>query len=153
MSGSPDGGRYLIVRSGAEHFAIPAAGVAGLQRDLAVYPVPGGRAPLLGLTQQAGEPLVVVDLLELVDGQMGGHQIIVMLRRPAAGGLETVGLAVDEAERIVTVTDLAPAEGSGTGVRAVATVSGQRVRIVDPDLLAESATDGAAPGQSNGPLK
>ena len=43
-------GRYLVVRSGRRAFAIPAATVAGVHRDLAVYPVPGGRAPLLGLS-------------------------------------------------------------------------------------------------------
>lgn len=144
-------GRYLIVRSGAERFAIPAATVAGVHRDLAVYPVPGGRAPLLGLSQHAGEALVVVDLLELVDGDVGGHQIIVMLRRTAADGLETVGLAVDEAERIVTVTGVAPAEASaGKGVRAVTTLDGHRVRIVDPDLVAEATPDTAAPGEQKG---
>jgi chemotaxis signal transduction protein len=139
-------GRYLIVRSGAARFAIPAAAVAGVHHDLAVYPVPGGRAPLLGLSQQAGEPLVVVDLLELVDGDVGGHHIIVMLKRQAANGLETVGLAVDEAERIVTLTEVNPAEAAGTGVRAVASIDGQPVRIVDPDRLPGTAPESTTPG-------
>lgn len=144
-------GRYLIVRSGAERFAIPAATVAGVHRDLAVYPVPGGRAPLLGLSQHAGEALVVVDLLELVDGDVGGHQITVILRRAAADGPETVGVAVDEAERIVTVTEVSHAEASGTAVRAVTTLAGHRVRIVDPNLVAANAKpESTAPGEPKG---
>lgn len=134
------GNRYVLVRSGGEWFAIPVDAVVTVLRELATHPVPGAWAPLLGLAQHAGEPLVVIDLLERLDRCIGGHQITVVIRRPsAAGSVETVGLAVDEAERIVTITEPEPSSEWGPAVSSVATVDGRRIRVLDPAL-------GGAPG-------
>jgi chemotaxis signal transduction protein len=150
MSGTSDdsagSGRYLLVRSGGQRFALPASAIVAIQRDLVVYPVPGGRAPLLGIGQHAGDPVVVVDLLELVDGEVGGQQVAVVVTRPGAGGTETVGLAVDDAERIVSIEVLERATDLGRGIEAVAVVDDHRVRVVDPDRLDEASV-GVGPGE------
>lgn len=143
-----DDGRCLLVRAGAERFAIPAAAVAGVVRDLVVHPIPGGRPPLLGLGQHGGEPMVVVDLLELVTGAVGGQQITVLVSsRTGASRPDTVGLAVDDAERMVTVTGLTTAEAE-RGVRGFGRVDGETVRVVDPDRLAEARPEAQSDGAS-----
>lgn len=147
-SNDPAGsGRFLLVRSGGQRFAIPASTIVAIQRDLVVYPVPGGRAPLLGIGQHAGEPVVVVDLLELVDGEVGGQQVAVVMSRPGAGGTETIGLAVDDAERIVSLEALEREANLGRGIGALAMVGDHRVRVVDPDRLDEAAA-GVGAGES-----
>lgn len=137
--------RYLLVRSGGQRFAIPVTTIAALQRDLVVHPVPGGREPLLGVGQLAGEPVLVVDLLELADGEVGGQQVTVVVKRTGPGGSESVGLAVDDADRIVTITDVDSTGDLGRGIGGSAVVGDSTVRIVDPAALAErGSTDAPA---------
>lgn len=139
--------RYVLVRSGGERFAIPVSSVVTVLRDLATHPVPGAWAPLIGLAQHAGEPLVVIDLLERLDRRIGGHQITIVVRRPSAtGAVETVGLAVDEAERILTIADSEPTDQWGPAISSIATLDGQPIRVLNPALLGDDPGNDGEPG-------
>ncbi len=93
---------------GHEICAIPIARVRRIISGLSVYPLPGATGPLRGLAEYNGEPLVVLDLADVVGSPGGsalsvGDFIIVWMCRE--DGEELVVLAVDEALDIV---DLSP---------------------------------------------
>jgi len=96
--------------------------------------VPGGRTPLLGLSQYAGEPVAVIDLVKLSQGQgsRGGHPVVVLLRcgsNPAPG---IVGVAVDEAVRLVRISDGELPTTVDGPVSDGVMVAGLELRLVNP---------------------
>lgn len=129
--------RCLVVRSGGEQFCLPTSCVRGVLRNHAVYPVPGASAPMVGLAEVGGEPVVVVDLKELVEGRGGveDHSLILLVHTGEGESAQTVGLAIDEALEMVPV----PEREGGTVppglVAGEGSFNGQRMRILDPGWL------------------
>lgn len=130
--------RYLVVRSGGVRCAIPARSVRRVVRGLPITPVPGSARRLVGLTHHDGDPIVVLDLLELLDlglGETSGPLEVTVVARVGPSGEELVGLGVDDAIEVASLdlSDLqAPAPGPVAGE---VLVGGQLVRVLDLEAL------------------
>ena len=139
---SPEGvRRYLLVRSGGIRWALPADQVRRVVRNLACHPVPGGLPHLLGLAQYGGEPLAVLDLHTLVTGDTlrSDHRATVILGRRGERSGAVLGLAIDEAQRVVTLAR-PPQPGSDDAlVQGTVTIDGDPVKVLDTaDLFSPS---------------
>ncbi len=138
--------RYLLVRSGGAGWALPADQVRRVVRGLACHPAPGARPHLLGLAQFGGEPLAVLDLHALVTGgtPRSDHRATVILGRHGAWSGSVLGLAIDEALRVVTLAD-PPQPGSPNSlVEGSLTVDGDSVRVLNTDHLFSTPEDADA---------
>jgi chemotaxis signal transduction protein len=126
---------YLVARSAGETFGIPAAPVVRVLRNLTVHGVPGAVPPLLGVMQFAGEPVPVIGLAELQAGRpMANHEVVVLVRCGDGGGT-VLGLAVDDAVRLVGVgVDADPVWPDGP-ISDPVVVEGLQMRVVDPGRI------------------
>ena len=52
----------LVFRRGGEQFALPLNGVVDVRREVGITPLPGVRAPVVGVTTWRGRVLTVVDV-------------------------------------------------------------------------------------------
>jgi len=123
--------RYLLVRSGGTRWALPADQVRRVVRHL------------LGLAQYGGEPLAVLDLYTLVSGGMlrSDHRATVILGRRGERSGAVLGLAIDEAERVMTLAD-PPQPGSDDSlVQGTVTIDGGPVNVVNTANLFSSSED------------
>ena len=135
--------RYLLVRSGGTGWALPADQVRRVVRGLACHPAPGARPHLLGLAQFGGEPLAVLDLHALVAGgtPRSDHRATVILGRRGARSGAVLGLAIDEALRVVTLAD-PPHPGSPDPlVEGTLTIDGDSVKVLDTAGLFSTSED------------
>ena len=129
--------RYLLVRSGGTVWALPADQVRRVVRGLACHPAPGARPHLLGLAQFGGEPLAVLDLHALVAGVMprSDHRATVILGRRGTRSDAVLGLAIDEALRVVTLAD-PPHPGSPNSLtEGTLSIDGDSVKVLDTACL------------------
>ena len=103
MSGEEQRARYLLVRSGGRSYGVAADQVRHVVRGLLCHPVPGSRPHLLGLAQYGGEPLAVLDLQALLEKgrPRANYRATVVLGRRGRRSRTMIGLAVDEARRVV----------------------------------------------------
>ncbi len=131
--------KYLVVRSGGEQFGIRTSCVLGVLRNHSVYPVPGSAPPLVGLSQVGGEPMVVVDPKELIDGKVGAedHGLILLVKAGPESRIQTIGLAIDEALEMVSIPALDSEMEAGKVTAGETTFDGRRVRILNPERLTE----------------
>ncbi len=138
--------RYLLVRSGGTEWALPADQVRRVVRGLACHPAPGARPHLLGLAQFGGEPLAVLDLHALVAGGMprSDHRATVILGRRGARSGAVLGLAIDEALRVVTLADPPQPGSTNSLVERSLTVDGDSVRVLNTDHLFSTPEDADA---------
>jgi chemotaxis signal transduction protein len=127
-------GVFLVAKSAGETFGIPATPIIRVLRNLTIHGVPGASPPLIGLTQYAGEPVPVIDLVELGGGQAaaGSHAVVVLLRCGADPATDVVGVAVDEAVRLVTPDSHIEMPDTGQAVSDPMRVEGIPIRLVDP---------------------
>jgi len=112
-------------------------------RGLACHPAPGARPHLLGLAQFRGEPLAVLDLHALVTGgtPRSDHRATVILGRHGAWTGAVLGLAIDEALRVVTLAD-PPRSGSPNPlVEGTLTVDGDLVKVLNTTHLFSTPED------------
>jgi chemotaxis signal transduction protein len=137
----------LLVRSGGEQFGVPIANVLRLVRNRPVYPVPGSRAPLLGLAQVGGDPVAVVDLKRLIDGraEVEDHGLILLVRCGLDAVASTIGLAIDEALGLLPMPPARTDVGDGAVVGETS-FEERRVRVVEPERLARPYPSTAGPG-------
>ena len=135
--------RYLLVRSGGAGWALPADQVRRVVRGLACHPAPGARPHLLGLAQFGGEPLAVLDLNALVTGSTprSDHRATVILGRHGAWSGSVLGLAIDEALRVVTLADPPQPGFPNSLVERSLTVDGDSVRVLNTDHLFSTPED------------
>jgi len=140
--------RFLLVRSGGSCYAVPAAQVRHVVRGLACYSVPGGQPHLLGLAQYAGEPLAVLDLHSMAEGEapQAHYRTTVILGRGSRESWTAVGLAVNEALRVQTlvgeVSD-GPREGLVSGA---IDLEGETIKLVNTGVLFEDGRSGEGSG-------
>ena len=88
---------------------------------------------MLGLAQYGGEPLAVLDLHTLVTGDTlrSDHRATVILGRRGERSGAVLGLAIDEAQRVVTLAD-PPQPGSDDAlVQGTVTIDGDPVKVLD----------------------
>ena len=135
--------RYLLVRSGGTRWALPADHVRRVVRNLTCHPVPGGQPHLLGLAQYGGEPLAVLDLYTLVSGGMlrSDHRATVILGRRGERSGSSLGLAIDEAQRVVTLADPPQPGLDDSLVQGTVTIDGGPVSVVNTASLFSSSED------------
>lgn len=107
---------------------------------MTVWPVPGSAPELAGLGQFGGEPVVVLDLLRLVEpehGHTADHGVVVLVSAATDGrGDELVGLLVGDAVDIVRVPHQAMARTGGGLIQGELAVGDHLVRVVEPCALA-----------------
>ena len=91
----------------------------------------------MGLAQVGGEPAVVVDLKELVEGRAVAedHRLIVLIHTGGPGPGHTVGLAIDEALEMVPMPAVNRDGGARGVIMADTEFEGRPVRIVDPERV------------------
>ena len=134
-----EGSNYLLVRSGGYRCAIPVDAAKLVTKAAKIEPLPGSAPRFLGLAQVAGEPVAVVDLHALLDptGDPGGvHELTVIVRGP--DGASTLGLAVDEAFGVVSLTaDEPPSDSDPDWVTGRSRVDRRSIAILDPIALFE----------------
>jgi chemotaxis signal transduction protein len=116
--------------------------------------VPGGRLPLVGLAQFAGEPLPVLELLALAEDQIrvGGHDVTIVVNRADAVGPSFVGLAVQDALQVVSITDDAVDAVDRGAVVGVARIDADEVLVIDPARIGAQSPlgDGREPDVDGG---
>ena len=135
--------RYLLVRSGGTRWALPADQVRRVVRNLACHPVPGGLPHFLGLAQYGGEPLAVLDLHTLVTGETlrSAHLATVILGRRGKRSGAVLGLAIDEAQRVVTLVHKPQPGSDDSLVQGTVTIDGGPVNVVNTASLFSSSED------------
>jgi len=138
--------RYLLVRSGGTRWALPADQVRRVVRNLPCHPVPGGQPHLVGLAQYAGEPLAVLDLHNLVGGGTlrSDHRATVILDRRNERSGSVLGLAIDEAQRVVTVAHPPQPDSEDALVQGTITIDGDAVNVLDTACLFSHSEDADA---------
>lgn len=129
-----EGSQFLLVRSGGYRCAIPVDAAKLVTKAAKIAPLPGSAPRFLGLAQVAGEPVAVVDLHALLDpagDPGGGHELTVIVRGP--DGSSTLGLAVDEAFGVVSLTaDEPPSDTDPDWVTGRGRMDRRSVAILDP---------------------
>ena len=128
---------FLLIRSGRLTCAIPASEVVRIVRGLTCHPVPVSDAHFLGLAQYGGDPLPVLDLHTLVEGQASGrrhHSTVILGRRRSRSHL-LVGLAIDEALRVVSIGTEPSTDQGDSLVGAVVEMEGEAVKVLRTELL------------------
>jgi len=137
---------YLLVRAGGEDFAVPVAPIVRVLRNLSFYGVPGGRSPLIGLSQYAGEPVPVIDLVGVGRGAGGGggHPIVVLLRCGQDLAPAIIGAAVDEVVRLVSIGNLDHPRVIDGPVSEPVVVDGAKMRLVEPRHIGTEPLGGCA---------
>lgn len=134
---SGQGPHCLVVRSGSRRCAIPVAAAKLVAKAPQIHPLPGSKPRLLGLAQIAGEPVVVVELQALLDGEGrpgGEHELTVVIRR--LDGTSTLGLAVDEAFGVAPVELREGAREDDPGwVAGRGKIGGRTVVVLSPEHL------------------
>jgi chemotaxis signal transduction protein len=127
----------LIVRSGASRCALPAEDVVRVVRGLTWHPVPGSRLHFLGLAQYGGEPLPVLDLQAMVEGQaFGGRNLTtVIIGRGRERTHSLVGLAVEEVLRVTVMVDPVAQHENGGLVTEGEEIDGEVSKIVNTKRL------------------
>ena len=137
-------GRYLLVRAGDSRCAIPARGVRRVVRNLPCHPFPGGKPHFVGFSQFGGEPLAVIDLHTLITGEEARihHGATVILGHGSRGGRTVIGLAVDEAFRVVVFADQGTKTRSGGVVEGTRTLDGDSVTVLETSLLLDDEPTG-----------
>jgi chemotaxis signal transduction protein len=129
---------FLLVRSGGVACALPAIQVRRVVRGLTCHPVPGGQPHLLGLAHYGGEPLAVLDILALVSGgaPRANNRATVILGRESRGARTVLGLAVDEALRVVAMTEFSDVKpGDDALLAGTATLDRGSVKLLNTSIL------------------
>jgi chemotaxis signal transduction protein len=136
-------GRFLLVRTGSLSCALPASDVVRVVRHLRSHVVPGSRSHLVGLAQYGGDPLPVLDLHALVDrgASKARHQSTVILGRGRMRGHSVLGLAVDEALRVVHLPDGAAVNPDAGLVSATVNIDGEEVQVLNTAHLLQDERD------------
>jgi chemotaxis signal transduction protein len=104
--------------------------------------VPGSQPRLLGLAQYGGEPLPVLDLHAVVDGNPSGsrHRSTVILGRGQLRDRPLLGLAVDDVLQVVSLTSEFVAREESETI-AHAEIDDDDVKILDTGRLLADRTD------------
>jgi chemotaxis signal transduction protein len=91
----------------------------------------------VGFSQFGGEPLAVVDLHTLITGEEARihHAATVILGRGSKGGRTVIGLAADEALRVVRIERQGAETRSGAAVESTRTLDGEPVSVLDTSVL------------------
>lgn len=136
MSEEPgQGPQYLVVRSGSNRCAIPVAAAKLVAQAPTLSPLSGSKPRLLGLAQIAGEPVAVVELQALLDGEGrpgGEHELTVVIRR--SDGMATLGLAVDEAFGVVPIPgEPEPREDDPAWIIGRCELDDSEILVLNPD--------------------
>ena len=139
--------RFLLVRTGSVSCALPTSNVVRVVRQLRCHPVPGSRSHLVGLAQYGGDPLPVLDLHVLVQGDPSNtrHSSTVILGPGQERGHSVLGLAVDEVVRVVSLPRGDSADSDSDFVAERVKVKGEEVRVLNTiKLLREERADSGA---------
>jgi len=129
------GPQYLVVRSGSNRCAIPVEAAKLVAQAPMLSPLPASKPRLLGLAQIAGEPVAVVELQALLDGEGrpgGEHELTVVVRR--SDGMATLGLAVDEAFGVLSIPCEPTSREDDPGwIIGRCDVDGNEIVVLNPD--------------------
>lgn len=133
--------RALVARAGDRWCAVPLQRVRRVIPTPRVHPLPGASDIVSGLAEVEGDPLVILDLRQLVGAPQGApaeHPVTLIVQAGSPSEGEILGLSVDEAGDI---TRLRPDDLVGTphGIVRGETESADRVLLVlDLALLSEA---------------
>ncbi len=132
-------GRFLMVRCGEQRILLPAESVVRILGSVALTPIPGAAPEVLGLAQVEGEPLAVLDLGRIVgEVPMAGSMAPVVVEARSGFGNEVLGLAVEEAVRLLEVEPESLSEAPpGLPASEAVVVDGVGAVILDLARLAE----------------
>jgi purine-binding chemotaxis protein CheW len=133
-------GVHVRVRVAGEQYALAVGDVAEVVELGRVTPVPGARAPLLGLCNLRGEILPVVDLAAILGISDQGRAARLLV---ATHDGKRVGLAIGDVLDIAPLPECTPEQGCGC-VRATAVVAGALVGVIDAGTLLDTVAQGAA---------
>lgn len=100
---------FVVFRLGEHTFATPLDGVREIVRLAGVEPLPGMKAPLVGVIQLRGHPLPVWDVRQPpeTEGLTPGDCLVVEVDG------DTVGVAVDQVVAVLQPDELSEAEEPG----------------------------------------
>lgn len=129
--------RCLLVRTGEVLCAIPIDQVRRVVRALRVSAVPDAAPELLGVAEYSGEPVVVLDLAQLVDAPPAGTPEFPITVVTRSGDDELIGLAADEALRFVEVPASDALVSTSGPVAGEVVLDGQAVRLLDVTRLGQ----------------
>lgn len=129
--------RYLLVRAGGSCCAVPASAVRRVVRNLPCHPFPGEQPYFVGFSQFGGEPLAVLDLHTLITGEAprSHHGATVILGRGSRGRRTVIGLAVDEAVRVASISEPGETQNPGSMIEGTITLAGESVDVLDTSVL------------------
>jgi purine-binding chemotaxis protein CheW len=145
-SAAPAAAELLLFRVGAETFGVPLASAEEALESLAVEPLPGMPAGMLGVAQLRGAMLRVYAAEPLLGVAPDAHAQVTLIVRGRTG---RVGLIVDDVEDVL-VTDLSmlrPVPGAGGAdpvLRGVMPHGDGLVAVCDPDAIVRACLRGAA---------
>jgi purine-binding chemotaxis protein CheW len=133
----------LLVRHGAEHFALALTAAVEVLEYPVLVPLPGAPPALLGLAtgRCAALPVFAASALLEVDGGDDGRGVLVIVR----DGEQRIGVLVDEVEDVIMVNletmqqPMASMHGESI-VRGVVRAGSLLVAIVDARALVRAGT-------------
>lgn len=132
---------HLLVRLGAETYALPIGHVLEVTRAPEPTPLPGAPAAVLGLHSLRGEILPVLALGSLLglEGAAAGDAIVVVEDRGRRGGL-TVDALLD----VVRFEEAETAGADGELMRGSILLDGALVGVLDVGALLDAVQGRAA---------
>jgi purine-binding chemotaxis protein CheW len=140
--------RHLEITLGGEHFAVPLAANLLITKCPPVFPVPGAPKAILGLVNNGGEALLVVDLRAILGMASGtllpeAHLLVV------EDGSAALGLYADEIGEVIEVgpegLQAHPTRAAGSLLSGEWLSNGKVVHVLDFPLVL------AAPGLTLSP--
>ena len=151
MPDSSGSTKALLARAGDCWCAIPLDDLRRVLPAVKLHPLPGAGWEIAGLAEVDGEPLVVLNLEQLVGAPPGASaDYPVTLVVTAGSRREVIGLSVDEAGDIVQL-DRSQARGDRRGIAVGEVAVGARVvRLVDLARLGHEAGPGVGPESGHG---
>lgn len=124
----------LLLRQGAEYFALALAAVMEAMELPALTPIPGAPASLRGMLtdRAAGIPVFAASRILEVEGRGAGEEVLVIVR----DGERLVGLVVDEVEDVImadltTMQQPMDSMRGGGVVRGVVRSANRLVAVLD----------------------
>jgi chemotaxis-related protein WspB len=133
--------RYLLIQAGEDQCILPLARVRRIVRDLQVTPLAGAGQELKGLAELGGEPLPVLDFSRLIGATPGAnpaYPVTVIAWAGPAESRELVGLQVDAAVEVVTVSAESVVPGGEGIIRGDVSLRDRPVRVISLSALGAS---------------
>ncbi|WP_456277683.1 chemotaxis protein CheW [Bacillus sp. AK128] len=133
--------QYVIFKSGKEEFGVPVSSVISIEKIQAITEIPKMPEYMQGITNFRGEIIPIFDMMQILFGQAltlddDKNKIILVQHHDAS-----VGLIVDEAKEIISVTSDDIKEVTGMVfdetpyINGVVTLNNRLVTLLNPEGL------------------